>query len=684
MPPLDSFPRSLRDSLEPVRELGRGGMGVVYLARDPNLEREVAVKVLSGTEVRSLERFHREAEAMARLSHPNVVRVFDHGQEEERAYLVMEYLEGEDLETRRKRHPGERFPGRVLLPLLLQVAEGLEAVHQEDMVHRDLKETNVLVVDERAVIVDFGLAHEGGRTHLTAENALVGTIPYLAPELMDGYPASPASDFYALGVLAFQGLEGRLPFTSDQILAGVRPEPRGSGETRRAWPLVEALLEPDPAHRPCTRAALEAILEGSAPSGRKSRASRRSLATPALSSTSQVPPRPGRAGLLGVGIGAALALLALLVLGISSRTGSPPGALPTTRAGSPNQATAPGVAEVEALGADFEELVRTLHDPEGLSPGIPERFSRRDRTAFLFRHWEKPETMPRVRRLIARLGSTLEALDGSPSPAACYRDETVQAGFREAILPGLEAFTRDRYYLKLRARTRVLLAFAAERPGEFRANLEQEERVYGRIPEVQALLLPLLLRLRERPRGLPRDPWPRLATRVRLGAFYGKHPELLPELTEALLRGIQETPEGGVQPLLRAGLSLLESTEEHLPEALRRRLLGAVTPARLEARTPGERVGQAVRWIHCWLVDLRFRRALPDPGDLRLGLSLLQELEANWRKNPGDVARYANLANTSLTLYSLPVSEDFRPGTLARRLFLLQKQASLRLGDTTY
>ncbi|MGH6962048.1 MAG: protein kinase domain-containing protein, partial [Dongiaceae bacterium] len=179
-------------------ELGRGRMGVVYRAHDTLLERDVAVKMLSpgmlGTEGRA--RLMREAQAAAKLSHPNIVSVYDAGETEGSPYIVMELVEGESLRDHRPQSLA------VILSIARQVCAALDRAHAQGIIHRDLKPENVLIApDGSPKLMDFGLAHSAVAPRLTAEGTLVGTPFYLAPEIMLGQDVDGRADLYALGVM---------------------------------------------------------------------------------------------------------------------------------------------------------------------------------------------------------------------------------------------------------------------------------------------------------------------------------------------------------------------------------------------------------------------------------------------------------------------------------------------------
>jgi eukaryotic-like serine/threonine-protein kinase len=192
------------------RELGRGGMATVYLARDEELERPVAVKVLlehlAGDE-EFHARFVREARLAGRLSHPNVVRVYDAGETDGRPFIVMEYVPGMSLAQ-----AGRLAPGPVV-ELGVQACAGLQHAHDAGLVHRDVKPANLLIRDDGTLkIADFGIARAAESTRHTQAGTLLGTAAYLAPEQIAGADATPASDVYSLGAVLYELLTGRCPY----------------------------------------------------------------------------------------------------------------------------------------------------------------------------------------------------------------------------------------------------------------------------------------------------------------------------------------------------------------------------------------------------------------------------------------------------------------------------------------
>ncbi len=208
---------------EIVELLGAGGMGEVYRARDPRLGREVAVKVIRGSEPTSeaLRRFDQEARAAGALNHPNLLAVYDVGVQDGAPFVVTELLEGETLRERLRHGP---LPADEAIALLRQVLAGVGAAHQKGIVHRDLKPENLfLTADGRVKILDFGLAKRlepalAGEESLTGVGTVLGTVGYTAPEQLCGQPALPASDLFALGAVLYEMVSGRKAFAGATAL----------------------------------------------------------------------------------------------------------------------------------------------------------------------------------------------------------------------------------------------------------------------------------------------------------------------------------------------------------------------------------------------------------------------------------------------------------------------------------
>ncbi len=258
---------------ERLEKLGSGGMAIVYRALDHKLGREVALKEVRPDlalehEVRA--RFKREAEAIARLSHRHVVALLDTLEEEGRLVLVMELVKGEPLSQILASRRGD---APTLARIVAKAARGVHHAHEQGIVHRDLKPSNVLLdtASGEPKVADFGLAHLGAEgTKLTQTGALLGTPLYMAPEQVEGRAIGPPTDVYALGVILYEVLAGRVPFEGDtlpQITARiVRDEPVPPRRIRRGVPrdletIALACLEKDPARRYASAAALADDLE---------------------------------------------------------------------------------------------------------------------------------------------------------------------------------------------------------------------------------------------------------------------------------------------------------------------------------------------------------------------------------------------------------------------------------------
>ncbi|HET9552740.1 MAG TPA: serine/threonine-protein kinase, partial [Anaeromyxobacteraceae bacterium] len=243
-----------------VRELGRGGMGVVWEAEDRDLRRSVALKVVrpgSRIAARGEEWLRREAEAVARLNHPNIVTLFDFGAAHTGPYLVFELLRGKPLD---RAAGGGKLPLRSALHVGAEVARALVHAHRAGVVHRDLKPANVFVADDGAVkVLDFGLAHLLGR----AGPGQGGTPTSMAPEQWRGEAGDERTDLFALGVLLHAALSGAPPYpVKDGRSAVEKPGPTpalpSGAAPRRLRRLVRACLERDPSRRP---ASAQAVLD---------------------------------------------------------------------------------------------------------------------------------------------------------------------------------------------------------------------------------------------------------------------------------------------------------------------------------------------------------------------------------------------------------------------------------------
>jgi serine/threonine protein kinase len=307
------------------RSLGHGGMATVHLARDEELGREVAIKrlseALSGDEI-FRERFMREARTAAGLSHPNIVGVFDVGEEDGVPYIVMECVDGRTL-AELLVESGPLDPDRAV-DLILQACAGLEHAHAAGLVHRDIKPQNLLVRDDDTLkIVDFGIARPVDGTQLTLAGTILGTAAYLAPEQALGERVTAAADLYSLGAVTYELLSGRPPYEFESLAElpvkqREGPPPPIEGVSQELQDVVRRCLAPDPADRPGSAAALahELAQESSEPPTE-------SLPAPEVTAATEVVARPrrevrvSRSQAVGAALLGAVALAAGLAFGLT-------------------------------------------------------------------------------------------------------------------------------------------------------------------------------------------------------------------------------------------------------------------------------------------------------------------------------------------------------------------------------
>jgi len=249
-------PGTLSGRYELGERLGSGGMSSVYRATDVVLERTVAVKVLAehlSDDDRFVARFRREALAVAKLIHPNIVQVYDTGIDEARHFIVMEYVEGSSGAQLLQRHgPLDPDTG---VEIGVQACLGLDYAHRRGIIHRDVKPGNLMIVGGPAgegemtvKLTDFGIARAAEQTRITQVGSVVGTAAYLAPEQVRGEEATPATDAYALGVVLYQFLTGRLPYEGSSLAElavrqqNERPLPPSTYDSDVPEPLSAAVL----------------------------------------------------------------------------------------------------------------------------------------------------------------------------------------------------------------------------------------------------------------------------------------------------------------------------------------------------------------------------------------------------------------------------------------------------------
>jgi eukaryotic-like serine/threonine-protein kinase len=240
--------------------IGAGGMSTVYRALDETLQRRVAIKLLNrevASDSDQLERFRREARAVAQLSHPHIVGVIDAGEDESRPYIVFEYIEGETLKDRIRRVG--RLPIPEAVAYAIEIARALGAAHARHIVHRDVKPQNVLIDEEgSAKVTDFGIARTLEEEGLTADGRVLGTTDYVSPEQALGQHVSGQSDLYSLGVVLYEMLTGEVPF-------------KGENQVAVAMKHVREILPDVQSKRPEVSAALAAVVDAATAKRREDR-----------------------------------------------------------------------------------------------------------------------------------------------------------------------------------------------------------------------------------------------------------------------------------------------------------------------------------------------------------------------------------------------------------------------------
>lgn len=212
--------QKINNRYEIVKSIGEGGMANVYLANDKILDRKVAVKVLRGdlsSDDRFIRRFQREALSVSNLSHPNIVEVYDVGEEDGEYYIVMEYIEGKTLKQLLKKR--ESLTLTEVIDIMTQLTDGIAHAHESYIIHRDIKPQNIMIQDDgRIKITDFGIAMALNATQLTQTNSVMGSVHYLPPEQASGKGATVKSDIYSMGILMYELLTGTVPFKGDNAV----------------------------------------------------------------------------------------------------------------------------------------------------------------------------------------------------------------------------------------------------------------------------------------------------------------------------------------------------------------------------------------------------------------------------------------------------------------------------------
>lgn len=212
--------QKINDRYEIVRTIGEGGMANVYLAIDTILDRKVAVKILRGdlaTDEKFVRRFQREANAASRLTHPNIVEIYDVGEDDGRYFIVMEYVEGQTLKNLIKKRGGLTLPE--VIDIMLQLTSGIACAHESYIIHRDIKPQNIMILDDgRVKITDFGIAQTLNSSDLTQTNSVMGSVHYLPPEQANGGASTIKCDIYSIGILMYELITGRVPFKGENAV----------------------------------------------------------------------------------------------------------------------------------------------------------------------------------------------------------------------------------------------------------------------------------------------------------------------------------------------------------------------------------------------------------------------------------------------------------------------------------
>lgn len=212
--------QKINDRYQIIRSIGEGGMANVYLAYDTILDRNVAVKILRGdlaNDEKFVRRFQREAISASSLSHPNIVEMYDVGEDDGNYFIVMEYVDGKTLKNLIKKRGPLTIPE--VIDIMLQLTSAISCAHDSYIIHRDIKPQNVMILDDgRVKITDFGIAIASNATELTQTNSVMGSVHYLPPEQANGQGATIKSDIYSLGILMFELLIGKVPFRGENAV----------------------------------------------------------------------------------------------------------------------------------------------------------------------------------------------------------------------------------------------------------------------------------------------------------------------------------------------------------------------------------------------------------------------------------------------------------------------------------
>ena len=461
----------IAERYELVEQIGTGGMATVWKAKDTLLGRSVAIKRLLphlATIPEAAERFTREAQAAAGLSHPGIVTVFDTGEDEGGPYIVLELIEGTTLAAQLVGNgPGDPT---AVADIVTQLASALDHAHAMGVVHRDVKPANVILGPEgRVRLADFGIAKTfDDPTTVTATGELVGTISYMAPEILQGHPATPSSDLYSLGAVTYELLAGRPPFAADSpaaLLEAVRvatpPSLKGLAPDVMASAVSVAMAK-DPTQRPSSAGAFASSLMGTVTQSLgavdQPMASDRSEDPTLVIASTIRSPEPVQAGTVPTKrnawpvLSVLLGLLAVAAIAMSNERdpaaedaaaagNTIPAASPTTST-TPLTTTAPSTTTTtttttttivedtpEVVAAEIAALLNGLETPQFRPRDVTEVGERLDR---VMAAWENGDD-EKLRRELERAFEAVNDLDDSAE-----RDELTELFIRLAELMGFE------------------------------------------------------------------------------------------------------------------------------------------------------------------------------------------------------------------------------------------------------
>jgi serine/threonine-protein kinase len=423
---------------EVIRRLGQGAMGEVFLAKDPLIGREVAIKTIAAAQAQGdepRERFLREARAAGTLSHPHLVTVHEFGEDQGLLYLVMEYVPGEDLHTLIFH---KALPPREILEVLAQVCEGLGYAHQRGVLHRDIKPSNIRVGRHNgkpvAKVMDFGIARVTG-SDFTGTGTLLGTFGYMAPEYIQTGKPNPRSDLFAVGVILYEALTGERPFQGDttatilyRIVHDI-PGPVDHAHLDGISPAVQGILSmalaKDPQFRfqsgedmaSALRAALDPSWRGLPDLDATVRSTRPPTPAPASSRSVDLPQptRPRRPWIAAVGLAAAVVAgwFLLPLLNRAPKAGPLAQARPAPAASEPPAAPAAGTAKEPELPPAAPPAAKPTPTPIP-AQALPRPAAPPPETS--------APTVPPPRPAISTLDEAANSLERDPQGALGYLD----------------------------------------------------------------------------------------------------------------------------------------------------------------------------------------------------------------------------------------------------------------------